>query len=336
MSGAAPTAIAPRLLEDALGRRLHYLRLSLTERCNFRCVYCLPEGSEAAAGADPLTLPEIRRLVRAFADLGFWKVRLTGGEPTVRRDVAEIVRAVRETPGVRKVGLTTNGYRLHALAADLRDAGLSSINVSLDSLDPERFRAVTGNARPERVVAGIEAALAARIPVVKVNVVLLRGLDEPEVLRFLEWTRAVPLRIRFIELMETGDNRDFFARARLEAGAVRRLLEARGWSQLARTRLDGPAVEYGHPDHAGLVGIISAYDEGFCETCNRLRVTSRGALRTCLFGDEEVPLRDVLQSDADREALVERVRAAVARKPASHLLQLGRCGTTRHLAATGG
>jgi cyclic pyranopterin phosphate synthase len=323
-------------LEDALGRRLHYLRLSITDRCNFRCVYCLPDGCGAAAGPAPLTLPEIRRLVRGFADLGFWKVRLTGGEPTVRRDVTEVVRAVAETPGVRKVGLTTNGYRLDALAPALRDAGLSSINVSLDSLDPDRFRAVTGNARPDRVVAGIEAALASGIPAVKLNVVLLRGLEEAEVVRFLDWTRAVPLRVRFIELMETGDNRDFFVRARLEAGAVRRLLAARGWARLARTGLDGPAVEYGHPDHAGLAGVISAYDEGFCEGCNRLRVTSQGGLRQCLFGEEEVPLRPLLQADGDREALVARIRAAVAEKPAAHLLQLGRCGTTRHLAQTGG
>ncbi len=334
MTGAR--APSPPPLVDALGRRLHYLRLSITDRCNFRCVYCLPDGCGAAAGPDPLALPELRRLVRAFADLGFWKVRLTGGEPTVRRDVVEVVRAVAETPGVRKVGLTTNGWRLDALAPALRAAGLSSVNVSLDSLDPARFRELTGNGRPDRVVAGIEAALAAGLPAVKLNVVLLRGLEEAEVLRFLDWTRAAPLRVRFIELMETGDNRAFFARARLEAGAVRRLLEERGWTRLARTGLDGPAVEWGHPDHAGLAGIISAYDEGFCEGCNRLRVTSQGALRLCLFGDEEVPLRELLQSDGDRERLVERIRAAVAAKPPSHLLQLGRCGATRHLAATGG
>ncbi len=330
------TAAPARALEDAVGRRLHYLRLSITDRCNFRCVYCLPEGCGAAAGPEPLTVAEIQRLVRGFADLGFWKVRLTGGEPTVRRDVVEVVRAVAGTPGVRKVGLTTNGWRLDALAPALRAAGLASINVSLDSLDPARFRAVTGSPRADRGVAGIEAALAAGIPVVKVNVVLLRGLEEAEVVRFLDWTRQAPLRIRFIELMETGENRELFARARLEADAVRRLLAERGWSRLARTGLDGPAVEYGHPDHAGLAGIISAYEEGFCDGCNRVRVTAQGALRLCLFGDEEVPLRPLLQSDADREALAFRIRAAVAAKPASHLLRLGRCGTTRHLAATGG
>ncbi|HEY6099363.1 MAG TPA: GTP 3',8-cyclase MoaA [Anaeromyxobacter sp.] len=325
-----------RALEDALGRRLHYLRLSVTDRCNFRCVYCLPDGCGAAAGPAPLSLAEIRRLVRGFADLGFWKVRLTGGEPTMRADIARVVREVASTPGVRKVGLTTNGYRLVSLAAEFRHAGLASINVSLDSLDPERFRELTGSRGPDRIVAGIEAALAAGIPVVKLNVVLLRGLGEGEIARFLEWTRAVPLRIRFIELMETAENRAFFARARLEAGAVRRLLEERGWARLARTGLDGPAVEYAHPGHAGLAGLISAYEEGFCEGCNRLRVTSQGGLRLCLFGEEEVSLRPFLQRDGDREALIERVRSAVARKPSSHLLQLGRCGSTPHLAATGG
>ncbi len=332
----APASASPRPLEDALGRRLHYLRLSITDRCNFRCVYCLPDGCGAAAGPDPLSLDEIRRLVRGFAALGFWKVRLSGGEPTVRRDVVEIVRAVAETPGVRKVGLTTNGYRLDALAPALRAAGLSSVNVSLDSLDPDRFRDVTGNGRPDRIVKGVEAALAAGIPVVKLNVVLLRGLEEPEVSRFLEWTRRSPLRVRFIELMETGDNRAFFARARLGADAVTRLLEARGWTRLARTGLDGPALEWGHPEHAGLAGVISAYGEGFCEGCNRLRVTSQGALRLCLFGDGEIPLRPLLQRDGDRDALVARVRAAVAEKPASHRLGAGGCGSTRNLAATGG
>jgi cyclic pyranopterin phosphate synthase len=136
--------------------------------------------------------------------------------------------------------------------------------------------------------------------------------------------------------METGENHAFFARARLGADAVRRLLDARGWTRLARTGLDGPALEWGHPEHAGLAGIISAYDDGFCDACNRLRVTSQGGLKPCLFGDEEVPLRPYLQRDEDREALVARVRAAVAEKPPSHLLRLGRCGSTRNLAATGG
>ncbi len=332
--GEAPGAGA---LQDFAGRTLRYLRLSITDRCNFRCVYCLPDGCGERAGPAPLTGEEIGRLVAAFADLGFRKVRLTGGEPMLRADVCDVVRRVAATPGIEHVALTTNGHRLAALARRLRDAGLTSVNVSLDSLDPERFRAVTGTSRPERVLEGVEAALAAGIPRVKLNVVLLRGLADGEIRRFLERTREQPLTVRFIDLMETGENGALFRASRVPAAEIGRLLEDGGWRPLPRTAGDdGPATEYAHPDHQGRAGIISAYEPGFCDSCNRLRVSSVGALRLCLFGDEEVPLRPLLQRDQDREVLAARVRAAIARKPASHLLQLGRCGSTPHLAATGG
>ena len=324
-------------LQDGAGRVLRYLRLSITDRCNLRCVYCLPDGCAERAGQAPLTVAEIGRAVAAFADLGFRKVRLTGGEPMLRRDVCDVVRRVAATPGIERVGLTTNGHRLAALAPRLRAAGLTSVNVSLDSLDPDRFRAVTGASDPSRVRQGVEAALAAGIPRVKVNVVLLRGLGEGELRRFLEWTGGTPVTVRFIDLMETGENGALFRTSRVPAAAIRRLLDDGGWRPLPRAADDdGPATVYGHPDHRGRAGIISAYDPGFCDSCNRLRVSSAGALRLCLFGDEEIPLRPMLQRDADREALAARVRASIARKPPSHLLQLGRCGSTPHLAATGG
>ncbi len=326
----------PLALRDASGRWLEYLRLSITERCNFRCVYCLPDGCADVSGPAPLSVDEIGRLAAAFADLGFRKVRLTGGEPTLRDDVCEVVRRVAGTRGIERVGLTTNGYRLAALAPRLSEAGLGSVNVSLDSLEPDRFRAVTGAPDPSRIVAGIEAALAAGIPTVKVNVVLLRGLDEREVLRFLDWTREAPLTIRFIDLMETRENGALFRSAHVPAEGARRLLDALGWRRLPRGELDGPAAEYARPGHRGRVGLISAYEPGFCASCNRVRVSSQGALRPCLFGEEEIPLRSLLQRDADGPALAERIRAAVGRKPPSHLLHLGRCGATPHLAATGG
>jgi cyclic pyranopterin phosphate synthase len=325
-----------RTLRDAFGRDVHYLRLSVTDRCNFRCVYCLPQGCDVAPAAQPLSAEEIGRLVRAFTRLGFWKIRLTGGEPTVRRDICEVVRRVASTPGVRRVGLTTNGYRLASIAAELRDAGLSSLNVSLDSLEPERFRRITGTAQLERVVAGVEAALAAGIPSVKLNVVLMKGMEDAELERFLAWTEDVPLIVRFIELMETGENTMLFRRSRLPAEQVRQELLRRGWSKLPRDEGDGPATNYGHPAHAGKVGLISAYSAGFCDSCNRLRVSSSGDLKLCLFGDQAVPLRPLLARDDSRDALVGLIESSVRRKPEAHLLQQGRCGSTANLAATGG
>jgi len=325
-----------RTLRDSIGRDLHYLRLSLTERCNFHCEYCLPEGCSQLPSGAPLTLSEIGRLLDAFAGHGFWKVRLTGGEPALRRDLVEVVRRTVATPGVRRVGLTTNGFRLVDLAAELRAAGLASLNVSLDSLDPGRFQRITGSDKMERVVAGIEAALSAGIPSVKVNVVLLRDLEDGEIDRFLEWTRRAPLTVRFIELMETTGNRPLFERAHLPAERVREKLLRDGWTALAPDGQEGPAANFGRAGHAGKAGLISAYGDCFCSSCNRLRVSATGDLRLCLYGHELVPLRPLLQRDEDRGELMALIEASVQRKPASHHLHQRVCGTTHSLAAIGG
>ena len=323
-------------LRDAFGRSLHYLRLAVTDRCNFSCVYCLPNGCQRAPGEQPLSLPELGRLVGAFADLGFWKIRVTGGEPTVRPDICEIVRRIAATPGVRKLGLTTNGYRLAAIAPALRDAGLGSVNVSLDSLDPERFRQITGSSQLGAVTGGVERALESGIPSVKVNVVLLQGMDDAEIDRFLAWTRRLPIEVRFIELMRTGENGAFFGRNHRPADEIRRKLEQRGWALLDAGRSEGPAVSYGHPDHLGRAGLIAPHSAGFCESCNRLRVSSTGELRLCLFGERVIPLRPLLRSDDQRDELLELVRMSVLQKPASHLLCRGHVGMTANLAMTGG
>jgi cyclic pyranopterin phosphate synthase len=323
-------------LQDPYGRRLHYLRLSVTDRCNFACEYCLPDRCRAS-GSAPLAVAEIARLVGALAELGVWKVRLTGGEPTLRPDLPEIVRAVARTPGIRRVGLTTNGFRLEGLAATLREAGVGSLNVSVDSLDPVRFARITGADRLADVVAGVDAALAAGVPAVKVNAVLLRGLDDEELARFLAWTRALPLTVRFIELMQTGNNAAYFALHHLSPDGLRAALARRGWAEVPRDASDGPATNYAHPDHAGRVGVIAPYAAGFCETCNRIRVSATGDLRLCLFGErDDVPLRPLLQSDDQRGALVAALVEAVARKPRAHRLAEGSSGRTGSLAVIGG
>ena len=323
-------------LHDTFGRRIEYLRLSVTERCNFRCLYCLPQGCPVETGSPVLSLGEIERLARAFARLGVWKIRLTGGEPTLRRDIAAIVGCVSGVPGIRRVGLTTNGYRLLELAPTLRDSGLASLNVSVDSLDPGRFERLTGYPRLERVVDGVEAALSAGIPSVKVNVVLMQGFCDDELDLFLEWTRRLPLVVRFIELMQTRDNGAFFRAHHLSAEGIRRKLDARGWSKLPREESDGPATNYGHDNYRGKVGLIAPYSGGFCETCNRVRVSSAGKLRLCLFHGEEIPLRPLLQSGALGDDLVRLVGSAIAAKPASHHLQRGECKATTNLASIGG
>lgn len=322
-------------LVDGFGRRFRYLRLSVTEVCNFRCTYCLPDGYRKTEPHAFLDLAEIGRLVDAFGALGVGKVRLTGGEPTVRRDLGKIIRRVAEAPGVSKVALTTNGWNLSRHIADWRAGGLTNLNVSIDSLDPDAFRRITGHDRLAAILDGLDGALALGVPSVKVNAVLLRDSGTDAFERFADFVRERPVAVRFIELMRTGDNAEFFARQHLGGQALTGWLEARGWTPVARGTDDGPATEYAHPDHAGRLGLIAPYAPGFCDGCNRLRVTARGKLRLCLFGEGGVDLRDLLGRD-DPQALASRISGALVGKAAGHRLAEGFSGDTRQLAQVGG
>lgn len=325
-------------LIDSHGRKFEYLRLSVSDRCNFRCTYCLPDGYIAPTGVTQaeLSVSEIRRLVAAFAELGVWKVRLTGGEPTVRRDIVEIAHAVTSVPRIRRVAITTNGNRLSELAAPLRLAGVSAVNVSVDSLDGETFKSITGTDRFEQVLAGVHEAVRVGFETVKVNAVLLRDTNRGELGRFMEWVRTHPLSVRFIELMRTGKNGEYFSRQHVSGGSVQLELHCAGWRQVPRSAGDGPAVVYRHPEYAGSIGIIAPYSSEFCQTCNRLRVSSRGALRLCLFGERDESLREYLQNDNSRDALADRIRELVLGKPLSHQLHEGKYGNTWNLAGIGG
>lgn len=322
--------------EDRFGRVFPYLRLSVTDVCNFRCSYCLPDGHEKSYGAPFLRVDEIRRLVEAFADMGMWKVRLTGGEPTVRKDFSEIARAVSGVLGIRRVALTTNGYRLPEKAKEFFDTGLRSINVSIDSLDPRRFHEITGHDRLFEVVEGVEAALSVGFDAVKVNAVLLKGLNDDELEAFLDFIRRRPISLRFIELMQTRDNLVYFRRHHVPATVVRTKLEAAGWRLLPREEGAGPAVEYAHPDYQGRIGIIAPYAKDFCTSCNRLRVSARGDLHLCLFGTGGHSIRPLLQEDRQREELQETVMGLLKMKSATHFLHQGDAGARKHLASIGG
>lgn len=323
-------------LVDRFGRSFPYLRLSLTEACNYRCSYCLPDGYRAEGRARFLEPDEIVRLVRAFAALGMSKLRLTGGEPTLRKDLLPIIAAVAAVPGIRRVAITTNGTHLPRHVRAWREAGLTALNVSLDTLDAERFRTITGHDRFGEVTEGVEMALGLGFDSVKLNAVLLRGRNDDELPAWFDYLRERDVAIRFIELMRTGDNLDFFERHHVRAEAIEaRLLDA-GWSLRPRAPDAGPAREYAHPAYRGRIGIIAPYSKDFCAGCNRLRVTARGDLRLCLFGDFGIGLRPLLQADDDFDALVARISTQLGLKAAGHGLHQGETGLTPHLASIGG
>lgn len=331
------TKLAPPQLEDKHGRRFEYLRLSLTDVCNFRCSYCLPDGYRKAKGAPAnLTVDEIRRLVSAFAELGLWKVRLTGGEPTLRREFLEIAAAVSEISGIRKMAVTTNGYRLAERAQTYADAGVDAINISMDSLQPDRFRTITGHDRLDEILQGIEACRAAGIGSIKLNAVLLKGLNDDELDDFIAFVVVHDLTLRFIEVMRTNDNTAYFAAHHLPDAYVADRLEALGWQRQTRQAGAGPAIDYANPQGPGRIGIIAPYAKDFCASCNRLRVSATGKLHLCLFGDAGIDLRPLLRRDDQRAELVERLQRLVATKAPAHLLHQGNSGATPHLASIGG
>lgn len=324
-------------LGDRYGRTFPYLRLSVIEACNFRCSYCLPNGYQGAHSRPRhLELDEIRRLLAAFSLAGMRKVRITGGEPTLRRDVDEIIAIAAAQPGVGKVAMTTNGCLLLRRVHAWKQAGLTHLNVSVDALERERFAAITGHDRLPDLLAGIDRALGLGLAAVKLNAVLLKGLNDDQLPLWFEYLRERPVSVRFIELMRTGDNLDYFQRHHLGADLLEDALRQHGWSEMPRAVDAGPAREFGHPDHAGRVGIIAPYSKDFCAGCNRLRVTSGGDLRLCLFGEAGIPLRDLLQDDSQCEALLARLGVQLGLKEAGHRLHEGETGLTRNLSLIGG
>ena len=254
----------------------------------------------------------------------------------MRRDILDILATVARVPGVRKLTLSTNGYRLKQMAGEFLKAGVSQLNVSVDSLDAQRFHRITGQDKLVDVLDGIFTALTLGFEAVKVNVVLMKGLTDSEIENFIAWVADVPVCVRFIELMQTGENGSLFDLRHLSSSALQLKLVRSGWKRLERAEGAGPAVEFSRPGYRGTIGIIAPYSRDFCSSCNRLRINSRGGLRLCLFGDGDYSLRHLLQADSDGERLKKMVSTLLLDKKISHSLHDGRIGHTSNFASIGG
>jgi len=323
-------------LADSFGRRFPYLRLSLTDVCNFRCTYCLPDGYKKTGCTAFLDQAEILRLVRAFAALGVWKIRITGGEPTTRPDFIEISQQISVLPGIQKLAFTTNGYKLPQRAQSYYDAGLRAINISIDSLDADGFKTITGHDRLGDVLDGLNACFEAGFERVKINTVLLKNLNDTELDDFIDFVGNKPVSLRFIELMRTRDNQAYFQEHHLPGTYVTERLLSQGWRQKPRVEGAGPAVEFEHPQSAGTIGLIAPYSKDFCKSCNRLRVSAKGDLHLCLFGEGGYSLRPLLQADDQQEELEDKIMTLMNFKKSAHFLHEDNSGVRDHLASIGG
>lgn len=323
------------MLTDTFGRRFYYLRLSITDVCNFRCQYCLPDGYQCDHDRQFLTLPEIRNVAQTFASLGTEKIRITGGEPSLRKDLPEVIKTCKQTPGIKQVAITTNGYKLPEMLPQWIDAGLDALNVSIDSLDAKQFNLITGHDKLDTILKGIDLAVAHPNLKVKVNTVLMRNFNYQSLEQFLSWVKGMPISLRFIELMQTGDNTTFFDEQHVQGEEIKQYLLANGWSEQIREKTAGPAQEFYHPDYQGTIGLIMPYSKDFCATCNRLRVSSLGKLHLCLFAEHGHELRPLL-TEADSETVAAHITSLMSDKKVSHFLQDKLTGATKHLAMLGG
>ena len=326
-------------LKDNFGRSFPYFRISITDVCNFKCGYCLPNGYQKSENKKEfLSLEEIKRIGKALSELGVCKIRLTGGEPTVRKDFVEIIENLKSLPGINKVVFTTNGYNLKNIAKSVVNAKIDGINVSIDSLDREKFKFITGKDKLEDILIGLKALQELNFKNIKVNAVLLKGVNDSEQ-DFDSWQQFIEsnnVDFRYIELMQTGDNLDYFKKYHVSANVFRDYLLKKEWVHQTAGFDSGPSKNYIHKDFKGKFGIIAPYSKDFCKSCNRLRITAQGDLRLCLFGDTGISLRALLQNDEQIPQLKDLINAQLNFKKESHYLELGNTGITPHLASIGG
>jgi cyclic pyranopterin phosphate synthase len=327
---------------DAYNRPISYLRISVTDRCNLRCIYCMPpEGVTSRSHEEILRYEEIELIVQAAASLGISKVRLTGGEPLVRLGIVDLVRMLARIPGVDDLAMTTNGILLARYAADLTKAGLRRVNVSLDTLRPERFRRITRLGQLEDVLAGMEAARRAGLKPVKINTVVIRGMNDDEVVDLARKTLEAGWNVRFIERMPVGN--DMMGEGEwheqiVTGQEIRRRIEAElGVLEPAQVSIGGgPARYYRLPDAEGTLGFITPISEHFCYQCNRLRLTADGRLRPCLLSDYEIDLRTPLRQGADLAGIRELLIRSIRSKPERHHLNESVTPRKRAMSEIGG
>ena len=327
------------LLQDNFGRKFPYIRMSITDVCNFKCGYCLPNGYQVDKSDNRkfLHLDEIRRLAIVFSKLGVSKIRITGGEPTVRKDFFEIIKILKDV-GIKKVTITTNGYHLDKKAQMLVDSGLNGINISMDSLDRKTFKSITGHDRLPEILKGIQILQDLNFENIKVNGVLLNNINASEK-DFSSWAEFIKINkvdFRYIELMQTGDNLDYFRKYHISSKIFKEYLDKNSWIYQTLGKDAGPSLNYINPDYKGKFGIIAPYSKDFCKSCNRLRITSRGDLRLCLFGNTGISIRHLLQKDDQIEELQDLILGQMKFKKESHYLELGETGLTKNLSTTGG
>lgn len=323
---------------DRFGRNIHYLRVSLTDRCNLRCVYCMPEDMTFAPSAEIMQDDEVLKLVQVFAGLGFDKYRLTGGEPTVRKNVVELVRGMKQVPGVGEVSMTTNGVLLERLARPLAEAGLARCNISVDTLNPHRFNAITRWGQLDKVVAGIHAAEAAGLLPIKINSVVARGFNEDDVVDLARLTIENNWQVRFIEMMPFGEVAGFAQNQIVtEEEVMGRIADTLGdLDPVNNGRLDGEARIYRVRGAKGTVGFISSVTAPFCAACTRARLTADGRLRLCLLREGEVDLLTPLRTGATTAELQDIIRDGVWHKPWGHGLEEDIIPANRVMSQIGG
>lgn len=322
-------------LVDGFSRQLSYLRLSITDFCNFRCEYCLPNGYQGKRPDDELSVAEIATLIRGFAQVGTEKVRITGGEPSIRRDVVNIIDTINNTTGIKTVAMTSNGYKLGKHLAAWQHAGLNQLNISMDSFDAATFYKMTGFDMLPQLLADMDTLLESTNIKLKINGVLMAETAFQNLLDAIDYVKTRPVTYRFIEFMQTSDNSDLFFAQHAHAATITDYLVEHGWQINARGHADGPAVEYSHPDYLGRIGIIAPYAAHFCDNCNRLRVSSLGKVHLCLFDQGNYDIRHHLR-DNDVEGLVIALQSFMPIKPEHHHLHDSNSGIMHNLSIIGG
>jgi GTP 3',8-cyclase len=323
---------------DAYGRAMNYLRISLTDRCNFRCVYCMPAvGMQFQPRAEMLTDEELIRLVRLFAKVGVNKLRLTGGEPTVRPYLVDLIRELKRLDGIDEISMTTNALILNRIAADLKDAGLDRINVSIDTLDPVKFKMMTRGGRLDLVWEGIKAADAAGMVPIKLNTVVLRDHNEHDVPRMAELSIDRDWHVRFLEIMPMEGVGIVYDEGLVTSAETQARLEQHfGPLDAVETHPSDPARLWRIPGAKGSIGFISPISAPFCDACNRIRLTADGKLRLCLIRPDEVDFRDMMRMGASDDAILAQIRAGIWRKPWGHRVHEGERDTIRGMSQIGG